>query len=587
MFILCCVFCKGKDDENCCKKTSFILTIIFLGSIGFGALFGCLLLQEMNFNSNGFTCSIYNIFYTLIEGEKIDKGERWIGLKPIYHTIENEIESIEVLSKKIFDIQNKTFNHKKYSEGIIFLNKFENETLLSPLNNHTKLTPLYIDQYTNELHEIQSEYNNNILQHYSTLTSFIEAISYYVNQSKSFKNKIYDSLDEIDTTLSDFSIPFLTQMNQFQIVYNSISYHIGLVYFGLFLMISLLSIILLGIKEAKNKSSSCFLIILWIITNLFVILSFLLSSLFGLIGIASLDGVGLIEGLIQKMPEINNCINNFTLLPFEDYSDLLKELKLKKEEIDNINTNQFETNYIKNINMKLLMYKEDFSLTLKEINISDTLSEINNNLKNEQWSIISSKCPDNFSVTIPNEFIQNGTNQCLLFKDWTTEQIYKLYDNNEILEPLLKIKLYQVNNNNLLDLIVAENNKLEQTINIIHSDFLFNLKETQSLYENNDFFIKSNDASKINCVFLKQYMKVILYEMNLVSSTSLKVSSVILSISISGIISLFFFIILLRNKSTKKEQERGINSECDSIIGMNKSDNDGQLIEMVVPKNNE
>ena len=42
-----------------------------------------------------------------------------------------------------------------------------------------------------------------------------------------------------------------------------------------------------------------------------------------------------------------------------------------------------------------------------------------------------------------------------------------------------------------------------------------------------------------------------------------------------------------RNKSTKKEQERGINSECDSIIGMNKSDNDGQLIEMVVPKNNE
>ena len=82
-------------------------------------------------------------------------------------------------------------------------------------------------------------------------------------------------------------------------------------------------------------------------------------------------------------------------------------------------------------------------------------------------------------------------------------------------------------------------------------------------------------------------MKVILYEMNLVSSTSLKVSSVILSISISGIISLFFFIILLRNKSTKKEQERGINSECDSIIGMNKSDNDGQLIEMVVPKNNE
>ena len=100
MFILCCVFCKGKDDENCCKKTSFILTIIFLGSIGFGALFGCLLLQEMTFNSNGCTCSIYNIFYTLIEGEKIDKGERWIGLKPIYHTIENEIESIEVLSKK-------------------------------------------------------------------------------------------------------------------------------------------------------------------------------------------------------------------------------------------------------------------------------------------------------------------------------------------------------------------------------------------------------------------------------------------------------------------------------------------------------
>ena len=100
--------------------------------------------------------------------------------------------------------------------------------------------------------------------------------------------------------------------------------------------------------------------------------------------------------------------------------------------------------------------------------------------------------------------------------------------------------------------------------------------------------MKGIDESKINCGFLKQYLKVIYYEMNLVSSTSLKVSSVILSISISGIVSLFFFfIILIRNKSTNKEKDRGISSECDSIIGMNKSDNDGQLIEMVVSKNNE
>ena len=544
----------------------------------------------MNFNSNGFTCSIYNIFYTLLEGEKTDKGEKWIGLKSIYHSLDNEIELIEKLSKKIIDIQNQNLNNKKYSEGNLFINQFENETLLSPLNNHTKLIPVYIDQYTNELKEIKSEYNKNTLKDYSTLTSFIEAISSYVNRAKSFNNKIYDSLDEIDITLSDFSIPFLTQMNQFQIVYNSMSYHIGLVYFGVFLMLSLLSIICLGIKEAKTKRTGSFcLIFLWIIINLFIIFSFVFSSLFGLIGVASLDGVGLIDGLVQEMPEINSCINNKTLFPIEEDSDLLKDLKIQKDEIDKlyINTNRYEINSIKNINNKLLKYKEDFSLTLKELNISESISFINKNLNNEQWSIISSKCPENFSVTLPEDFQQDGANQCLLFKDWTSEQILQLYENNEILESLLQIKQYQVNNNNLLDIIISSNNQLLKTIDEIHSDFLLNLKETQSLYEKNDFFMKGIDESKINCGFLKQYMKVIFYEMNLVSSTSLKVSSVILSISISGIVSLFFFfIILIRNKSTNKEKER-ISSECDSIMGMNKSDNDGQLIEMVVSKNNE
>ena len=640
-FLICIIFKYFCFIPRCVdKKRKLMLVIVSILSFIVIVLSNVAYIQN-NYVYEGFfnmVCSTYKIKDHFLKGDGYEHGLSWIGVDNVrlfsinntnkleeFIKFQKNLTNEEILKNCIGEImrlmQNLLFPQIEYVENPLPI-KNKIPSLIHNYNGRKEdLNSLFGKKYT----VLESYINSILLSVYKKYLDTrekdynVEKLNISINEALDFFNDFSKFYDSISLTIND---------NYFEKTENIVNgFSLGrIILFWLTFVLtkfSLVSFILYLFKKIKF-----FLNFIWILFYLFMLLSSVISFLFGIIGSYSKDlifGVSLyIDNLEVNSSEesqfqnisnviIEKCIRGNGLIKLDLY-DIFKSIDLYMILSRSINKALEEYNYYSDEVNKIFKYVNNFytkdiyyliktqtpqlNESLKElrrytdISFENCLINKNSNIY-DSIEVIKENCPDGYeylNVSLPlNINRKDGKKYCII--------IDELIANNGYLTRYKDIKINDISNPNSLAIEIIKNffnsyivfisdyniiinnqikvnNESEEIFNetrIIAKQSLNNIKENLKNFSNlHEREIKNNESiyNIANCKFIHRDIKKTLHEAYYSFGNKLTIVSIIyLFISIFQAMLFIIYYILLANIIRDQKEVKDLTKRNNEIAG--------------------
>ena len=430
----------------------------------------------------GLGCSILKVEQHLKDGDEYKKQKPyWIGLKGIINKLEetkNDINSLDSKANEIKDIKNQIDANEYF---VNFTNLLKEE-----YNNRKEKKVVNPDPNSSDKNIIP----NFILTIYGPPETQNTCLNNATLEINYFKNGIKDALDDIagnmseakstidltdinkiidnlDSSISDIENSIIEKINDYYDNFDKFSSK-SREYINVFFSINLVIVVIVGVALLLlllcNKGLSI-LCLSWFAMYCFMLLTFFLAGVFGLIGSFTQEASSAVDYLSEHLNEIKNideqvreiseiCLNgngslskssivpkDFDLGSVDDIYSLDKYLadlsNLYEKDID---YEPYSMNYNGLIYDNILTTQEaltELNTVLEEvkkyIDFSQTgtyISGDSDEVKYDKWVINKDYC-ENYDY-VNNKNLRNlveVNGECLVITEWTREQIGNRYEN--------------------------------------------------------------------------------------------------------------------------------------------------------------
>ena len=469
VFLVCFIFkyfCfVPRNIEN---KQIWILIIISVLCLGIFVL-SIIAYIENNYVNKGFNnmvCSTSKIKGHLLNGDEYQKGASWIGVEEINSIIFDSLDEIfnykKVSKEQELDIRN---NSEKIIQIARYLITIDYEKEIENPNPKGGTIPSIIFKYNNK-----EDLNSFTWQKYYTLDSFKDMplnIADYIGKEiiffESEENNLIGLADDNSEFFNDL-VKFYDSINITlnEEYYNTINNIVKgftisrIILFYLTLILSIFGVIIFILLIYKNIKT--FLNFAWILFYIFMLLTLVISFLFGFLGSYSKDLVSGLNSYIKKNITINKNEDNFHNISNITIDKCLKgngDFNLDKNGIFKFINRYYNLSRIVNQTIKNYDYyynnvidvfnnisnfytnEVSYLIRTETPELNESLKELRlyvdasangsliQNYSNIYDAIVISKedCPNGYSYLNVSERLKlDGNKYCLIIDEWINEQ---------------------------------------------------------------------------------------------------------------------------------------------------------------------
>jgi len=504
-----------------------------------------------------------------MDGESTNVTPKWIGISGITKVLADTVTALDKVSQAYPNAFSSSSTSWTKSDPQSFVkslsssyNMFAGKTLDNPNPATSKkagvttITPVYIASYgdytTNNtaLNAIYQEFNAKI----SGSISFMDQAKQYSTYVDQYMSQIKDSIYSIQSNVNSMTSSFesisdnvIQNWIDAQSQANDSAILAFLVLFAILISLACISVICLFFFAifCNIKCLRFILHIVWNITTLIMILTFLLGGVFGIIGLVGTDGVPVMqwifgnENLSSTSPKIitdstsagyvNTCINGngdlsrlfISAESNTNYLDNLYQVSYTLSQTRSLIKNNTNSIAIAALNDQYKSMISDISLTTQSIPGDNTIqamitqangwSDSTKNLYQKECSVSATdayvsnvnSCPSGYTYSTTGGSV--GKQNCLLFSDFTGSQMSSRYssvsgcqssgstDFTSVSQALSAytdaLNSYNSANKALLNQIIAQNDVLNQSFVNMSAKLLANLDQINGVISPlNDLF---------------------------------------------------------------------------------------------------
>ena len=317
----CCCCCKNK----CCKGISFILSLGLYGVTVICAIYGLSMAKTLFKGFNATSCSLMRFVYDVIDGQSVEKTPKWIGVSGVQGILQNTIDEIDNnLQESATNFQMNANNLETSFESwktSSLPNAYNNVKDLHiswqgigdeypPLSSSEyKLVPSYVTTYgpytdsTTTLNAVHSEFTviKDVIDDANSNIQDTIANEDFTSILSDSSEQIQDLQDQFDKISNDIIDPWYNYQEKVNTIGNKAFYAV----FALMtVLVSGLGALVFLFTLNKCKMLGCLLKllihVLWNISAILMILSFILGSIFGIIGVVGKDLVSVMHFIMSK-----------------------------------------------------------------------------------------------------------------------------------------------------------------------------------------------------------------------------------------------------------------------------------------------
>lgn len=560
----CCLF----FPQGClkCPKIYMIIGIALCALILVNCFIGYSENSSIVNGIYGLGCSFLKIEQHLIKGDDNRvKKPYWVGINGILSLLKETSNNITALKTKtanlkdqlnVIDISFKTFSQDLTKE----YNKRYNTEIKNPIPNGNDFIPDYLSLYgpiTNEetaLGLINKEKNAYHDYTFSVINEVVYVIGNATEKTttitdniQTISNDLDTKVNEIDTTIGNTIRKFddyLDEIDSYARTYMNLLFSVNLV---VVLVIGASLILLLLCKRGKP-----ILCISWIILYSFMLFSFLLGGILGIIGsfvqdisscaIETVKDIKNIEKLNQDTRNMADiCINGNGSLAHLDFissnintsiidnvynleENLNDGIKaIRKYNLQSIESNENKYNEImdrpKNF-VKELYYALNNLQNYTDSSLPNTYVSTSTPIHDE-WEVNENDCKYyNYTKSTKTRRLTEEPQRCLIISEWNLKDALDLYKNIEPRDKSINLTQQIENHFNSIKSFLSSNNELISAIkeqNKIFNQSFINIGEEEINVLNNikNIIIPFRDTYNeivgdksifeiLNCNFLKR-----------------------------------------------------------------------------------
>ena len=273
----CCFVHNSKKDSGV-RKYSYVISIVSYCGLICCCVSGIIFYWKTKSNVNSCECCIERFYYDFEYGEIKENGKRFIGFDSIIQKF-NNIKDFINKRPEIFELD-------------------------------------YIPCY-------ERTENSKLLSYYSKIRDLKILIDYIKYNNNTIRNFIDDTISKINNMKNDFKSVNIDYVEKFKKYSKKYFTKFGKFFLALFFLITLIISILIIILESKyvfgeNQGSlKSFLILLFNISALFCIYSFVLSSILGIFSYFTSDLITYINYSVEKDDyKVISNENSFNLIQY-------------------------------------------------------------------------------------------------------------------------------------------------------------------------------------------------------------------------------------------------------------------------------
>ena len=546
----------------------------------------------------GLGCSILKIEQHVVNGDDYTKDKLyWIGLRNITNKLDETKTNIEKISddssqinEKINDIEQ---NFQEFEEDLDKeFNRIQNSEyskLINP-NNGEKFVPNYLNLYgpsdssDKSLNSIKKELNVIKDITMPKMDEIYNVVDIRNDEATKIINNINSITDDLNGTIGEIENSITTKLGEYYDYFDLADSYVRKIMNILF-SLNLAIIIAFTVSVLMIIFCNCgtlLVCLFWFIIYIFMLLSFLLGAVLGIISSFVKDASYAVKIVSQNPKEINFykvelldvCINgngslstsdlipsNFDKSTIDDIYYLENKINEGIKTIED-NFSYYSIESVNNTYKLILEHPEQF---VNEVN--ETLDDINTNLVydyNDEWVINNDNCPDGSnplepsSINLRNLLLEGDNNNgaeknCIVMKEWSQEYINNRYNESTNFEEIKTRKKYiddfLKSHENLMKEIIRKNGEFKQRYTQVKEsevgflDYILSIvTPLRKIYI--EFISDGSIFDMLNCGFIKRdFNKVLdtLYnefgsDFKITSNLFLTISAVELLLTISVLI---------------------------------------------------
>ena len=331
-FIICC-FCYCYPC--CCKQSGFMCkNIILITSICLYLFIFSLSIVSVHYindvfqSMNGTTCSLFQIYRTVLYGDQKQSNPKWPGtikIKEILNIIINVVENLN-LHKSIL-VQQEIQENSNYFQELLHNSYllFANRVLPypEPEMNTEHFIPNYIDDYGpfeqtgKDLYYVHNEYIK-LQEHNMFLNNYLELIGNIIERKEVMIEILNYSKFQVDELTKTFEALSEKILEHWLIVQNYFNIYGKIILLCINSIISLLSFFgtcfLVIYSLCNNCEKMKYIInVTWIMLSILTIIIFAIGIILGSLSVITVDLVGIVNYAFSQENLIGD-VNNKTIL---------------------------------------------------------------------------------------------------------------------------------------------------------------------------------------------------------------------------------------------------------------------------------
>ena len=603
----CCV------PESCADnlRVFLVIGIILSAAIMICCFIGYSQNTDILHGIYGLGCSILKMERHIINGDEYTSEKPyWIGLSGVLDTLSSTKEKIEEIGNESVDIDNSLdrtqilFDNFEKELGKEWQKRKETK-ISSPIPNHGNINPDYIAHYGSEnksdscLGSMKVELNAfedisiKKLREIVDVIDIKDKLNGIMNDMNDITKDLNDTASKVEKTISSGIGDYYDSFNKV----DSLVRRIMNLLFSLNLAIVIaftVSVVLLLCYKCGN----IFICLFWFFIYIFMLLSFLLGCVLGVVSSFVKNTSSAIKYVMENTDQINydkiniidSCINgngslaHTNIIPSEFDTSIIDDIYYLEKDISNgtniINNYNFESAqaneelYNKVLNNPKPFVK-DLTLALEEIKKYINSYVDDSKVKtpiNDSWVVNKEDCNNDYlpKNSLRNLLLLDSTQSyCLVMTEWSLDDLIARYRDLEPIEPTVNIEeeitkyynsITQFMNENkaLIEEIISQNQNFTESFTEIKDkeiELLNNVTNTitplRKIFQ--EYIVDGSIFEIMNCKFIKRDVnKVIEVLHNEFGGTFKTTSNLFLAISVGELILTFLVMVIM--KSLKASQ---------------------------------
>ena len=532
----------------------------------------------------GLGCSILKIEQHVVNGDDYTNYKPyWIGLRNITDKLdytEKDIKTIAGKSDTIKDVLNnvKQDFEKLEDELDNEYHSKEGRTITDPLSGGV-FTPIYLYSYSESLNFIKRELNDFESLTVKKMDEIVDVID-IKGETESIVNNMISISKDLNKTIGDIENSITKYIGKYYDYFDDVDSYVRKIMNILF-SLNLALIIAFTVSVLMLIFCKCgglLVCLFWFFIYIFMLLSFLLGAILGLLSsfakdsssavkivskdtsIISFDRVDLLDICING----NGSLSHSNLIPFDFNKSLVDDIYFLENKINdgiiliqnNLNLTWFETNHNIYVNIK-----EHPDIYIKNLvqTFDKVKDEINNKGKDDIWVIHKDNCTGDYQYLNPSNNLRNLLEEnnegkyCLVIGEWSKEKISERYDDDSSINNYKNnIDAFLDSNDQLLNEIIQKNDEFKESFTKVKNSEIGFLNFTldvitplRELYI--EFISEGSIFDLLNCGFIKRdFNKVMDTLYNDFGGDFKTTSNLFLAISATELLLTIFVLIIMK-----------------------------------------